>query len=158
MREKAALQCILKSLSSMKNCKRVVSLRISANAELYTTLKCLSQQMSALELLLVRYFRILLVYPCTLYYEMLTRWMQDIVGWEWASCTMVWKSWWVWARSKYMLPTLFDRQTSSYCCIQLAPSQEDGTASMASPHHHSDWCTVLRLPPKRAKPIWILFI
>jgi len=42
MREKAALQCILKSLSSMKNCKRAVSLRISANAELYTTLKCLS--------------------------------------------------------------------------------------------------------------------
>ena len=64
---------LLKSLSSMKNCKRVVSLRISANAELYTTLKCLSQQMSALELLQVRYLHILLVYPCTLYYEMLTR-------------------------------------------------------------------------------------
>jgi len=30
-----------------------------------------------------------------------------------------------------MLPTLYDRQTeSSYCCIQPAPSQEDGTASL----------------------------
>jgi len=29
-----------------------------------------------------------------------TRWMQDIVGWVWASCTMVWKCCWVWARSK----------------------------------------------------------
>jgi len=59
-----------------------------------------SWQMSALELLLVCYFRILLVYPCTLYYEMLTRWLQDMGGVSVSSCKMVWKSWWVWARTK----------------------------------------------------------
>jgi len=42
-----------------------------------------------------------------------TRWMQDIVGWACTSCTMVWKSRWVWARSKQMLPTLYDQQTES---------------------------------------------
>jgi len=37
----------------------------------------------------------------TLFFRhILTRWMQDIVGQAWASCTMVWKCCWVWARSK----------------------------------------------------------
>ena len=59
-------------------------LRMSANADFSTLLKCLAsgkrsieqlcpsvpQQTSALELLVVYCFRILLVYPCALYYGM----------------------------------------------------------------------------------------
>jgi len=58
---------------------------MSANAEFYTLLKCLEsgkksieqlcpsvpRQTSALELLVLYCFRILLVYPCPLYYGML---------------------------------------------------------------------------------------
>ena len=64
------------------------------------------------------------------------RWMQDTVGRAWVRCTMFWKSCWVWARSKQMLPTLYDSLAeSSYCCIQLAPSREDGTASLCNYHN-----------------------
>jgi len=33
------------------------------------------------------------------YASIATMWMQDIVGWVWASYIMVWKCCWVWARS-----------------------------------------------------------
>jgi len=56
-----------------------------------------------------------------------TRWMQGILRRAWVSCTMVWNGCWLRAKWKQMLPTSYDRQTeSSNCCIQQAPSWENG--------------------------------
>jgi len=58
-----------------------------------------------------------------------TRWIQDIVGrvWSWTMVGNVAE----FEQDQNRCCQLHGRQTeSSYCCIQPAPSQEDGTASL----------------------------
>ena len=75
------------NVQAHRKCKLVYHIQVFKQQVIHLsrTIEHPSWQMSALEQLLVCYFCILLVYHCTLYYEMLTRWMQRRGGEKWSN-------------------------------------------------------------------------